>query len=150
MALRILFLVLSLAVCASAFAPAPRLPARAAARSRSAGAARRGAAGAAAPLRMGFMDGLNKAFANDEQLPPAKNAGISGKGPAMIKLDICGRKIEAVKGQKLKDVIRASRAPIKFDCEKGDCGSCESFVDGKKMRVCRVSVTKPVTIKSAR
>merc|ERR1719460_1490726 len=78
-------------------------------------------------VQMGFMDGLNKAAA------------------AGVPIEICGKKMQAVKGQKLKDLIRASRAPIRFNCEKGDCGSCESMVNGKKMRVCRAAVTGPIT-----
>ena len=51
------------------------------------------------------------------------------------------------KGQKLIDLIRLSKAPIKFNCKKGTCGSCLSIVNGKKMRVCQMVVNKPIKIK---
>ncbi len=100
-------------------------------------------------VQMGFMDGLNKAFANEVIDAPPKG-GLSKAAAAGVPIEICGKKMQAVKGQKLKDLIRASRAPISFNCEKGDCGSCESMVNGKKMRVCRASVTGPITVKAIR
>lgn len=101
-------------------------------------------------MNMGFMDGIKKAFENEDFNTTSKN-GKSNKEKSKyteICVDVCGRKISAVKGQKLKDIIRASGAPIKFNCEKGQCGSCEAFVNGKKMRTCRSIVTEPTTIKT--
>ena len=101
-------------------------------------------------MNMGFMDDIKKAFDNEDFDTPSKS-GKSNREKSKYKeiwLDVCGRKIPAVKGQKLKDIIRASGAPIKFNCEKGQCGSCEAFVNGKKMRTCRAIVTEPTTIKA--
>ena len=137
--MRVLALVLGALATAQAFiAPAP---ARAVAPPRL----------SRVTVQMGFMDGLNKAFANEVIDTPSREGGLSAGAKQTIPVDICGRKIQAVKGQKLKDLIRASRAPgIVFNCEKGDCGSCESMVNGRKMRVCRAAVTGPVTIKALR
>ena len=100
-------------------------------------------------VHMGFMDGLNKAFANEVIDTPPKG-GLSKAAAKGIPVDICGAKIQAIKGQKLKDLVRASRAPIRFNCERGDCGSCVSMVNGKKVPVCRMSVTGPTTVKALR
>lgn len=96
-------------------------------------------------LNMGIMDNLKKAFENEEFAKPSKNGNIDTKNKIVV--DICGRKISAIKGQQLKNIIRASGAPIKFNCEKGECGSCEALVNGKKIRTCRKILTGPTTIK---
>lgn len=78
------------------------------------------------PLQMGMFDGFAKAFENDPAFADKKSAGLSGaKQP--LELTIVGKKVKAVPGQKLKDVIRASRAPIRFNCENGT--SLPSVVD---------------------
>jgi len=101
-------------------------------------------------MNMGFMDGIKKAFENEEfDTPPQSGKSNKGKNKdTEIYVDVCGRKIVALKGQKLKDIIRASGAPIKFNCEKGQCGSCEAFVNDKKIRTCRAVVTGPTKIKT--
>ena len=51
-------------------------------------------------------------------------------------MKIGSRTVQALPGQRMKDVVRAARAPIKFNCEDGQCGTCESKVDGRVTRVC--------------
>jgi len=98
---------------------------------------------------MGFMDGFKKAFENDPTYAGDKgSAGLSStKQP--IEVTIVGRKTKALPGQRMKDVIRASRAPIPFNCENGECGTCECLVNGRKVRVCKYNVPAkgPVEIK---
>tara|TARA_B100000401_G_C52813910_1_gene725617 strand:- start:5994 stop:6368 length:375 start_codon:yes stop_codon:yes gene_type:complete len=93
-------------------------------------------------LKMGFLDGFNKAFENE-----VFENEVFQKGKS-IEVNVCGKKIQALKGQRVIDVIRSSGAPIRFNCCKGDCGSCLCIVNGKKIRVCRMIVTGPLTIKS--
>lgn len=92
-------------------------------------------------VNMGFMDGINKAFENEVFDEDPK------KLIKNIEIEIYDNKINAIKGQKLIDLIRLSKAPIKFNCKKGNCGSCLSIVNGKKMRVCQMVVNKPIKIK---
>mmetsp|Transcript_27589 Transcript_27589/g.84663 ORF Transcript_27589/g.84663 Transcript_27589/m.84663 type:complete len:130 (+) Transcript_27589:55-444(+) len=92
-----------------------------------------------APLEMGMFDGLSKAFENDPAFAQKKAAGLSG-GKQPLELTVVGKKVKALPGQKMKDVIRAARAPIKFNCENGECGTCECLVNGRKTRVCQYTV----------
>tara|TARA_B100001778_G_scaffold58410_1_gene45147 strand:- start:1080 stop:1460 length:381 start_codon:yes stop_codon:yes gene_type:complete len=96
-------------------------------------------------MHMGFFDGVNKAFENE--VFDTDTDRDANKAYEKILINICGKKVMAVKGQRLIDLIRASGAPIAFNCGKGDCGSCLCIVNGKKMRVCRMVVTGPLTIK---
>lgn len=96
----------------------------------------------------GFMDGLKKAFENDSTLAPPENAGLSGT-KQMIDVTVCGKKTQAIPGQRMKDLVRAARAPVKFNCENGECGTCECLVNGRKVRVCcaKVPAKGPLEIK---
>lgn len=100
-------------------------------------------------LRMGFMDGFKKAFENDPAYAgKASSPGLSST-KAKVDVTICGKKTQAIPGQRMKDLVRASRAPIKFNCENGQCGTCEALVNGRKVRVCMYSVPSkgPVEVK---
>ena len=99
---------------------------------------------------LGMFDGFKKAFENDPKYSGTKRSeGLSGGAKDPIELTICGKKAKALPGQRMKDIIRAARAPIPFNCENGECGTCECLVNGRKTRVCQASVpTKgPVVIK---
>ncbi|KAJ8598209.1 hypothetical protein CTAYLR_005542 [Chrysophaeum taylorii] len=96
---------------------------------------------------MGFMDGFKKAFEN-EQFDAKPSAGLSGT-KAPIEVVICGKKSQGLPGQRMKDLVRSARAPIKFNCENGECGTCECLVNGRKVRVCmaKVPAKGPVEVK---
>lgn len=47
-----------------------------------------------------------------------------------------GKVVQAVAGQPLKDVAAAAKIPIKYNCRKGECGTCEVRVNGSKARTC--------------
>ena len=87
-----------------------------------------------APLtpRKGFFD---NAFKNEsfDKTPP--KGGLSTQKKT-VAVKIGSRTVQAMPGQRMKDVVRAARAPIKFNCEDGQCGTCESKVDGRVTRVC--------------
>lgn len=53
-----------------------------------------------------------------------------------ITFQPANKKVEAVVGQNLKDVCAAARIPIKYNCKKGECGTCEVDLNGKKIRTC--------------
>ena len=69
--------------------------------------------------------------------------------PNIVLVDMCGTKVQAVEGQSVGAMAQRVRAPIAFGCTKGECGSCESIVNGKKRRICTMEVPKkgPLVIK---
>ena len=69
---------------------------------------------------------------------PAKAGGAPAK--KTVPVTIGSRTVQALPNQRLKDVVRAARAPIKFNCENGQCGTCENRVDGRLARICTMSV----------
>ena len=103
---------------------------------------------------MGFFD---NAFKN-EDMGAAKPAGGAQKKTVEVK--VLGKPMQALPGQRLKDIVRASRAPIRraeprlgrtlsripthtihrFNCENGQCGTCEQKVNGRKTRICVTAV----------
>ena len=81
--------------------------------------------------REGFFD---NAFKNESFDNKPKAGGAPAKKTVPVKIG--SRTVQAMPGQRMKDVVRAARAPIKFNCEDGQCGTCESKVDGRVTRVC--------------
>ena len=88
-----------------------------------------------APLtpRRGFFDNAFKNESFDKK--PNAGSGLSTQKKT-VPVKIGSRTVQAMPGQRMKDVVRAARAPIKFNCEDGQCGTCESKVDGRVTRVC--------------
>ena len=84
-------------------------------------------------IHRGFFD---NAFKNEEIKKPPAGGGLSGGAKKTVPVKIGSRVVQAILGQRMKDVVRAARAPIKFKCEDGKCGTCESKVDGRITRVC--------------
>ena len=83
--------------------------------------------------RRGFFD---NAFKNESfDIKPNAGSGLSTQKKT-VPVKIGSRTVQAMPGQRMKDVVRAARAPIKFNCEDGQCGTCESKVDGRVTRVC--------------
>lgn len=96
----------------------------------------------------GIFDGLAKAFEN-ESFDDKPSAGLSGGAKKTVDITVCGKKTQAIPGQRMKDVVRSARAPIKFNCEDGQCGTCECLVNGRKTRVCvaKVPARGPIEVK---
>lgn len=96
----------------------------------------------------GLFDGLAKAFEN-ESFDDKPSAGLSGGARKMVDISVCGKKTQAIPGQRMKDIVRAARAPIRFNCEDGKCGTCECLVNGRKTRVCvaKVPAKGPIEVK---
>ena len=77
-----------------------------------------------------------QAFKNESfDKKPNAGSGLSTQKKT-VAVKIGSRTVQALPGQRMKDVVRAARAPIKFNCEDGQCGTCESKVDGRVTRVC--------------
>ena len=83
--------------------------------------------------RKGFFDNAFKNESFDNK--PNAGSGLSTQKKT-VPVKIGSRTVQAMPGQRMKDVVRAARAPIKFNCEDGQCGTCESKVDGRITRVC--------------
>ena len=81
----------------------------------------------------GFFDNAFKNESFDNK--PNAGSGLSTQKKT-VPVKIGSRTVQAMPGQRMKDVVRAARAPIKFNCEDGQCGTCESKVDGRITRVC--------------
>ncbi|CAN0088088.1 unnamed protein product [Discosporangium mesarthrocarpum] len=92
-------------------------------------------------LQMGWGDALNKAFSNEDFGDKKVNPGLKN-APNTCMVTVNGKTVQAVQGQKLRDVVKASGAKIEYNCSQGNCGTCESIVDGKKVRVCKAIVPR--------
>jgi ferredoxin len=75
----------------------------------------------------------NKSFENKPD-----SSGISQKKTVPVKIGSIT--VQALPNQRIKDVVRAVNAPIKFNCENGKCGTCECKVDGRIARICTMYV----------
>jgi len=89
----------------------------------------------------GFMDALNKALANDPNLPPPVNPGLS-KEPTYVEVEFLPSKkaTKAILGQKFKDIARQAKIQIPYSCEKGECGTCSVKFNGKIVKACQVAL----------
>ncbi|KAJ1433655.1 hypothetical protein B484DRAFT_447157 [Ochromonadaceae sp. CCMP2298] len=100
-------------------------------------------------LHMGFGDMLKKALANDPNLPPASNPGLTGGQPATVEVEFLpsGKKVKAYLGQDLKLIASAAKVDIKYNCSKGECGTCTVDFNGKKVRTCVSSLPTTSNLK---
>jgi len=90
----------------------------------------------------GIFGGLSKAFENDENLGKAENAGLT-KGPVNNdQVQINGKPVKAIVGQKVSVVANAARVKINYDCRNGDCGTCMIKMNGKKVKACQMTIPK--------
>ena len=96
-------------------------------------------------LTMGLFDGLKSAFENDDTLGDRPNAGLS-KEATKRTVTWVGPKGEkktatAIPGQKLRDIARSCRIPIKYDCNEGTCKTCEAMVGNSRAKIWCARVT---------
>lgn len=84
--------------------------------------------------------------------PVSLVSSSGGSKKKTVEVIVMGKKAVALPGQRLKDVVRAARAPIKFNCENGQCGTCESKVNGRVVRICTATVpaSGPVRVEKKR
>jgi ferredoxin len=93
-------------------------------------------------LYMGFGDAFKGAFANDD-LGAKKNEGLSGGPNYNESVTINGKAVKgAVVGQKLTVVAGLARVKIPVNCQKGDCGTCEVNLNGRKVKACQTVLGK--------
>lgn len=99
-------------------------------------------------INMGFMDALNKALANDPNLPPAVNPGGKVPDPVLVEFLPSKKQIKAYPGQKLSMIASTAGEKIKYSCKKGECATCEVSFNGKVVKACQA--TLPSTGKTAK
>ena len=89
----------------------------------------------------GIMDALNKAMANDANLPPAKNPGLA-KEPTYVTVEFLPSKktTKAILGQNLGLVAKQAGVDIRYKCKKGECGTCKVNFEGKLVKACQVAL----------
>ena len=81
------------------------------------------------PVRMGLFDGMGKADSS------------SAKGKAnVVKATYKGNSVDAKIGSKLKPIAAKLDLPVEYACETGQCGTCESKLNGRKTRICVAKV----------
>ena len=84
---------------------------------------------------MGIFDGLAGAFANEKFEKPPLEQGLS-KGPKTVQATYNGKTIDAIVGGKLRNAESSLRMGLKYNCDNGECGTCECLMDGRKVRPC--------------
>jgi len=62
------------------------------------------------------------------------------KGPNVSEVTINGRPVKAVAGQKVSQVLAAARVKVTYSCRKGDCGTCEIFMNGRVEKACNAKI----------
>ncbi|KAL3780405.1 hypothetical protein HJC23_004342 [Cyclotella cryptica] len=82
---------------------------------------------------------FGNAFANDDSLGKAENPGLK-KGPKVSEVTINGKPVKAVAGQKVSQVLAAARVKVTYSCRKGDCGTCEFFMNGRVEKACTAKI----------
>jgi len=92
---------------------------------------------------LAMFGGLKKAFANDEGLGEAKNAGLSGGPNYNENVTVNGKAVKnAVVGQKVSIVANSARVKISYNCQNGDCGTCAIKMNGRKALACQATIPK--------
>ena len=82
----------------------------------------------------GIMDALNKAMANEANLPPVQNPGLS-KEAELVEVEFLPskKKTTAILGQKFKLLAQQAKVQIPYSCERGSnssnlCSFHNSFI----------------------
>ena len=85
------------------------------------------------PPQMGLFD----AFKNEDSsaLEGRKEGGLS-KAPKTVVGSYKGKEVKATVGAKMQTTANALGLPVSYNCQDGQCGTCESKVNGRKTRIC--------------
>lgn len=83
---------------------------------------------------------FKNAFANDDSLGKPENAGLKNGPKKNDNVTINGKKVNAVVGQKVSVVAAQSRVKITYSCNKGDCGTCEVYINGRVQKACQAVI----------
>ena len=80
------------------------------------------------------------------RMPPVQMGLFDKKSDSKSKKTVTatfkGKNVEAKPGTPLKPVAAKLGVPVEFACENGQCGTCESKLNGRITRVCVAKVPK--------
>ena len=86
---------------------------------------------------LNIFGGLKNAFANDDSLGKAKDAGLTSGPRYNDKVSVNGKPVpNVVVNQKISQVCNAARVKVPYNCQNGECGTCTVKMNGKKIRAC--------------
>mmetsp|Transcript_55891 Transcript_55891/g.112028 ORF Transcript_55891/g.112028 Transcript_55891/m.112028 type:complete len:192 (+) Transcript_55891:84-659(+) len=78
-------------------------------------------------------------------------SGGPGLGTIPVSFKVMGEEeiveTKAISGQPLSELASQNGVFIRYQCKKGECGTCEVMQDGKWIRTCVTKVTAPMEIK---
>lgn len=86
---------------------------------------------------LNIFGGLKGAFANDDSLGAAKNAGLSNGPRYNENVSVNGKAVpNVVVDQKISQVCATARAKVPYNCQNGECGTCMVKINGRKAKAC--------------
>lgn len=86
---------------------------------------------------LNIFGGLKDAFANDDSLGKAKNAGLSNGPRYNDQVTVNGKAVpNVVVDQKISQVCASARVKVPYNCQNGECGTCTVKINGRKMKAC--------------
>ena len=87
---------------------------------------------------MGLGDIFKNALANDPNLPPPKDPGLSKK-PDLVLVEFLPSKktVEAYPGQSFSLIAKSAGVDIRYKCKKGDCNTCAVQFNGRSVKACQ-------------
>ena len=84
-----------------------------------------------------IFGGLKDAFANDDSLGKAKDAGLTSGPRYNDNVSVNGKAVpKVVVNQKISQVCNAARVKVPYNCQNGECGTCTVKMNGRKIRAC--------------
>ena len=86
---------------------------------------------------LNIFGGLKGAFANDDSLGQAKNAGLSNGPRYNENVTVNGKAVpNVVVDQKISQVCASARVKVPYNCQNGECGTCMVKINGRKAKAC--------------
>ena len=86
---------------------------------------------------LNIFGGLKGAFANDDALGQAKNAGLSNGPRYNENVTVNGKAVpNVVVDQKISQVCASARVKVPYNCQNGECGTCMVKINGRKAKAC--------------
>lgn len=86
---------------------------------------------------LNIFGGLKNAFANDDSLGKAKDAGLTSGPRYNDSVSVNGKPVpNVVVNQKISQVCNAARVKVPYNCQNGECGTCTVKMNGRKIRAC--------------
>lgn len=84
-----------------------------------------------------IFGGLKGAFANDESLGKAQNAGLSNGPRYNENVTVNGKAVpKVVVDQKISQVCASARVKVPYNCKNGECGTCTVKINGRNAKAC--------------